>query len=249
MINLRKYEFLRILRKIMLDSRKEHILDFIVRDYIRTALPVSSGRISAKKALEASPATIRGVMLELDEEGYLYQPHTSAGRAPTDKGYRYFVDNLMEIESPPWEIRRELDSILDFDELSKTLVRHLRLFAGVWVLSEDKVFGHGLSEALREPEFFEQDAAVRFADFVENIHREIKNFSEVNVNANGFGVVSVMFQGRDFGECVIFSAGPQRMNYEKSASVLKYAAGDVKIKNLKINPPAGRAGNKNAKQR
>ena len=76
---------------MMLDSRKEHILDFIVRDFVRTAIPVSSGRVSDKKAIgggiagspAGSPATIRNIMLELDEEGYLYQPHTSAGRAPS----------------------------------------------------------------------------------------------------------------------------------------------------------------------
>lgn len=208
-------------------------MDFIVRDFIGTAFPVSSGRISEKRAVLGSPATVRNVMLELDEDGYLYQPHTSAGRAPTENGYRYFVDNLMDVEIPPSEVRRELDDVFDFDELSKILVKHLRLFAGVGILDENKIFGHGLSEVLREPEFFEQDAAVRFAEFAENIHREIKNFSEVNVDMNGFGVVSVMFQDRDLGKCVMFSAGPQRMNYEKAASVLKYAARDIKNKKIK----------------
>lgn len=216
------------MRSEKLDNRKEDILDFIVRDFIGTAVPVSSGRISAKKATFGSPATIRNIMLGLDEGGYLCQPHTSAGRAPTEKGYRYFVDNLMEIESLPVEIKRELEDVLDFDALSRLLVKHLRLFTGVSVLSENRIFGHGLSEVLREPEFFEQDAAVRFAEFAENIHSEIKNFSEVNVDVNGFGVVSMMFQDSDLGECAVFSAGPQRMNYEKATSLLKYAADDIK---------------------
>src|SRR3989344_4641344 len=82
-----------------LDSRKEHILDFIIRDYIETAQPVSSGRVAAKKVLDSSPATWRNFMLELDEDGFLYQPHTSAGRAPTERGYRYFIDNLITDEN------------------------------------------------------------------------------------------------------------------------------------------------------
>src|SRR3989344_828150 len=82
-----------------LDSRKEHILDFIIRDYIETAQPVSSGRVASKKVLDSSPATLRNIMLELDEDGFLYQPHTSAGRAPTEKGYRYFIDNLITDEN------------------------------------------------------------------------------------------------------------------------------------------------------
>jgi len=78
-----------------LEDKKEHILDFVIRDYIETAQPVSSGRISDKQSSAGSPATIRGIMLSLDEDGYLYQPHTSSGRAPTERGYRYFIDNLV----------------------------------------------------------------------------------------------------------------------------------------------------------
>jgi len=212
-----------------------------VRDFIGTAFPVSSGRIKEKlyrkQALAGSPATIRHIMLELDEDGYLYQPHTSAGRAPTEKGYRYFVDNLMEIGEPDYGIRHTLDEIIDnfeeeadsvFDELSRALASHLKLFSGIGFLDEGRIFGHGLPEVLKEPEFFENDVAVRFADFTENINGNIKGLADMEVDANGFGVVKMVFQDNDFGECVIFSAGPQRMNYEKANSVIKYAAKDIK---------------------
>lgn len=226
-----------------LDNRKEHILDFIIRDYIETAQPVSSGRMASKikgtgihADLATSPASLRNLMLELDEDGFLYQPHTSAGRAPTEKAYRYFIDNLMEVESPSMPVRRDLDDILDefmdesenvFDELSRVLAKHLKLFSGFGLLDEERIFGHGLSEVLREPEFFQHDNAVRFADFAENIHDNIKKLADTEVGAGGFGVVQVTFKDRDFGECVIFSAGPQRMNYEKATSVLRYAADDI----------------------
>lgn len=229
-----------------LEARKEHILDFIVRDFIRTASPVSSGRISErlskKPDLAGSPATIRNIMLGLDDDGYLYQPHTSAGRAPTDKGYRYFVDNLMSVREPAHEIRMELDKIIEkmeremdsaFSEISKTLAGHLGLFSGAGMLNKERIFGHGLSEVLKEPEFGEHDMAVRFADFIENIHSDIKKFSATEVDAKGFGVVSVVFSDDDLGECVIFSAGPQRMNYEKATSVIRYAAEDIKSKTKK----------------
>ena len=220
-----------------LEARKENILDFIIRDYIKTANPVSSGRISLRSAFGASPATIRNIMLELDEDGYLYQPHTSAGRAPTDMGYRYFVENLMSMREPASQFRSELDRIVEnmdlemdlvFGELSRVLAAHLKLFSGVGVLGEERVFGHGLPQVLKEPEFLRRDMAVRFADFAENIHRSMKTFSNTEVDAQGFGVVSMMFRDENLGECVIFSAGPQRMNYEKAASAVRYATEDIK---------------------
>ncbi len=219
-----------------LDKRKEHILDFIVRDYIEMAQPVSSGRVYSKRVLDSSPATLRNIMLELDEDGFLYQPHISAGRTPTEKGYRYFIENLMEIESPAVDVRRDLDGIMEdffgrednaFNELSRILARHLKLFSGFGLLDEERIFGHGLSDVLREPEFFEHESAVRFADFAENIHKNIGKFADTEPGANGFGLIQMTFKDSDLGECVIFSAGPQRMDYEKATSVLKYAAEDI----------------------
>ena len=81
-----------------LDSRKDKIFDLIVRSYVDTAEPVGSRTISRRYDLGLSPASIRNVMADLEEQGLLKQPHTSAGRVPTDKGYRYFVDRLMEPE-------------------------------------------------------------------------------------------------------------------------------------------------------
>lgn len=222
-----------------LEARKENILDFIIRDYIKTANPVSSGRISLRGAFGASPATIRNIMLELDGEGYLFQPHTSAGRAPTDMGYRYFVENLISVREPAPQLRSDLDRIVEnmdlemdsaFDELSRALAAHLKLFSGIGILDEERVFGHGLPRVLKEPEFLRRGMAARFADFTENIHRNIKMFSETEVDAQGFGIVSMMFRDESLGDCVIFSAGPQRMNYEKAASAVHYAAEDIKKK-------------------
>ncbi len=81
------------------NQRHDMILDQIVRSYIDTAEPVGSRTISRHFDSGLSPASIRNVMADLEEEGYLKQPHTSAGRVPTDKGYRYWVDSLMEPEA------------------------------------------------------------------------------------------------------------------------------------------------------
>jgi transcriptional regulator of heat shock response len=80
------------------NERKDKILDIIVRSYIDTAEPVGSRTISRHYNLGLSPASIRNVMADLEEQGLLKQPHTSAGRIPSDKGYRYWVDCLMKPE-------------------------------------------------------------------------------------------------------------------------------------------------------
>ncbi len=78
----------------MLNDRKAAILAEVVREYVATAQPVGSGRVAAAAGVGVSPATVRHEMVTLEESGYLTQPHTSAGRVPTDKGYRFFVDLL-----------------------------------------------------------------------------------------------------------------------------------------------------------
>jgi heat-inducible transcriptional repressor len=78
----------------MLDDRKAAILRAVVAEYIETAQPVGSQHVARQPGLAVSPATVRNEMAVLEREGYLAQPHTSAGRVPTDKGYRFFVDHL-----------------------------------------------------------------------------------------------------------------------------------------------------------
>lgn len=79
----------------MLDERKRRVLHALTDDYIETAEPVGSRNLARKHQLGVSPATVRNEMADLEEAGYLQQPHTSAGRVPSDKGYRFYVDKLI----------------------------------------------------------------------------------------------------------------------------------------------------------
>lgn len=96
-----------------MDDRKQKVLMAIVHDYIATAEPVGSRTIAKKFKLGVSPATIRNEMADLEEQGYIEQPHTSAGRVPSEQGYRYYVDYLMERQELSTEeealIRSEFD--------------------------------------------------------------------------------------------------------------------------------------------
>ncbi|MBI5828006.1 MAG: heat-inducible transcriptional repressor HrcA [Chloroflexi bacterium] len=79
----------------MLDERKTAILRAVVEEYIATASPVGSTHIANAQGVKVSSATVRNEMAVLEQEGYLAQPHTSAGRIPTDRGYRFFVDHMV----------------------------------------------------------------------------------------------------------------------------------------------------------
>lgn len=113
----------------MLPPRRENVLKIIVGEYISSALPVGSERIARSYPLGVSPATIRNDMVRLEEEGFITQPHTSSGRVPLDKGYRYYVESLMEKESIPTHeqemIRRQ------FHQSERELERLIRLAASV----------------------------------------------------------------------------------------------------------------------
>lgn len=92
-----------------LKEREKAILRFIIHHFIVTANPVGSRNISKKYNIGLSPASIRNIMADLEELGYLNHPHTSAGRVPTDKGYRVYVDSLMD---PP-KLETDVKSIVD----------------------------------------------------------------------------------------------------------------------------------------
>lgn len=113
----------------MLDDRKLAVLRAIVEDYVSTNEPVGSKTLAERHNLGVSPATIRNDMAVLEEEGYITQPHTSAGRVPTDKGYRLFVDRLSTIKPLSPAERRAIETFLtgayDLDDVVSRTVKLL----------------------------------------------------------------------------------------------------------------------------
>ena len=97
---------------MVLDERKYMILKAIIDDYIITAMPVGSRTVSRKKGVGFSPATIRNEMSDLEELGYLAQPHTSAGRVPSDKAYRLYVDSLLNSEELTVEEKKRIEDYI-----------------------------------------------------------------------------------------------------------------------------------------
>lgn len=97
---------------------REHlVLEAIIRNYVFKAEPTGS-RFLSKREFEMSPATIRNIMSDLEDRGYISQPHTSAGRIPTDKGYKYYVEQLMQLADLPEPTRLAISEALEHPRLS-----------------------------------------------------------------------------------------------------------------------------------
>jgi heat-inducible transcriptional repressor len=108
-------------KKVELNEREQSILHHVVYNYIQTAIPVGSRYISKHLETALSAASIRNVMADLEETGFLSHPHTSAGRVPTDLGYRFYIDYLMEMQQlgddEKLRIQHQLDQANDADEM------------------------------------------------------------------------------------------------------------------------------------
>lgn len=115
-----------------MESRQLEILRAIVEEYVATQEPVGSRAVSEKHSLGISPATIRNEMVLLEEAGLITQPHTSAGRIPTDKGYRLFVDKLAKVKPLSSPERRAIETFLEgAHDLDDVVMRTVRLLAQV----------------------------------------------------------------------------------------------------------------------
>src|SRR5690606_16689186 len=115
---------------LVLDDRKLAVLRAIVEDYVATNEPVGSKAIAERHNLKVSPATVRNDMAALEEQGYITQPHTSAGRVPTDKGYRLFVDRLSQVKPLSAAERRAIETFLaGAVDLDDVVMRTVKLLA------------------------------------------------------------------------------------------------------------------------
>jgi len=214
---------------MILDERKTQILDFIIRDYITRRAPISSGRIHEGSGICAAPATIRNIMSDLEEVGYLEQPHTSGGRVPTDKAYRYFVDVLMEVAEPK-DMRAEI-----FEEMEREISETTRLFTVMAGFGRKKRLNFcGTKELLNEPEFADRDLLQSFAGMFDNLYEIVDVYRQEMENESVFigeenplkeaRMMSVIGKKMRNGgeEAVLLIMGPRRMNYERNCSILHY---------------------------
>ena len=221
-----------------LTERQEKILDIIVREYVNSAQPVSSKLLEKKYDFDISPATIRIEMQKLTDKGFLSQPHTSAGRVPTDNGYRFFVNNLMEQknrnvdEVGDW-LKEDIEDTFKFiQSLTKHIAEATRALTLSYLEDENLFWTEGWEEVLKEPEFEERDFLLRFTNFLKNFEEnieELKPDSDINVyigkenlvpKAKDFTVISSRYHLPSGEKGIISILGPKRMEYDKNISLI-----------------------------
>lgn len=228
----------------MLKERQKSILNAIIQEYIRTARPVASRDLTPKYKLGVGPATVRNEMLELDGLGYLEQPHTSAGRVPTDSGYRFFVDNLIadsRLTEKEKSLVAELFEIMDEGEFvreaSRTMARVSNAFTALGLLEENVFYDAGFSEVTAQPEFKETESIKMFSRLVDNLENEVRTFfenfdSEADdhifiggenpfENASSCAVFISRFEHPQGFDGFITMIGPKRTNYSHHRALLK----------------------------
>jgi heat-inducible transcriptional repressor len=226
--------------KRMLNSRKEAILDAIVREYTETGIPVGSLSLTHKYQFPFSTATIRAEMADLEHDGYLTHPHTSAGRVPTERGYRYFV-NLIEEEKAllapeNFVARKRILSMNDryarrVETASKVLSELTRniAFAG----SPGEIFSNGLGNLFSQPEFLDPYKVVKAAEIIDNLEYLIEELprdfdtqvyigSEAPIGKSAeCSLVIAQFRTPEGGHGYLGVVGPMRMSYPKTIAAIK----------------------------
>lgn len=224
----------------MLSERQEGLLESVISEYIRIAQPIGSQYLEERYDFGVSPATIRNELQLLSERGYLTQPHTSSGRVPTDKGYRFFVDGVSKKEklkeSKKWEevFEKEVTDALEFSaQAARALANESSGLAAMYMERTSLFFKEGWEDMLQEPEFEEQDSIKSFARFLNDFEKNAATmpFKEgVRVfigKENPFSKVtdfSIMiaecaFPGQGRGKVALL--GPKRMAYPKNIHLLR----------------------------
>lgn len=174
----------------MTEERKNQILRAIVKHFIETAHPVGSHTILVSYKFNVSPATIRNDMAALEREGMIYQPHTSAGRIPTDKGYREFVDNMTDLEAARREARLTLSRLREDYALEKArekiydavnLLSRATQNVGFATVPNRRTIYLGLSNVLRQPEFYDTMTASQVVEILENDDRFLTILNKLDI--------------------------------------------------------------------
>jgi transcriptional regulator of heat shock response len=159
----------------MSEERKKRVLKAIIKHFVDTAEPVGSNTILVSYQFHVSPATIRNDMMSLEKSGYIFQPHTSAGRIPTDKGYRLFVDEMADYKKARVQAKKALLTVSNEYKVQKVrekLYDAVNLIArstncASFATSPDnsRSFFLGMSNILRQPEF--TDNSIRASEVIE----------------------------------------------------------------------------------
>ncbi len=224
-----------------MDSRKEQLLNLIIENYIKTAEPVGSNLLAEKGKLGVSGATLRNEMRALEDEGYLSHPHTSAGRVPTEKGYRFYLDG---IDYTDYKMNKKENSVLgmglmehgtwNMEQRQKEVTKSLAELSGETMLlafSPDRVYYTGLSNLFSKPEFTELQLVADVSQIFDHCEECLKTFFDEVQNEpkyfigreHSFGNALSVLAFRFGDQSLLALLGPMRMNYRRNHALMARA--------------------------
>ena len=224
-----------------MDTRKENLLKAIVDEYVATANPVGSSLIVEKYFPDLSSATVRNEMADLEEMELIGQPHTSAGRMPTIKGYQYYLDNFLAFEEIIDNHDETLEKIAqEFsfnDDSIKSLAKAMAEISDLALLvgfAPMNVYYTGISNLFRQPEFVQQNLLYSMSDVIDSLDEVMaKIFNQISGEPqvllgeqNPFGEMSAVVLAkyiRQDREGIIGILGPTRMDYRQNLGLVKQA--------------------------
>ncbi len=219
----------------MLNSRQARLLGLLIRDYIEDPRPVGSLALVKRHQLNLSPATVRNDFMVLEENGFIVQPHTSAGRIPTVSGYKYFVRYLLEVQAIKQKEAAQLRALKRLDRHALALA--LANISGesiTLIESDGRYFVSGLSQLMNKPELEDADTRAHVGKMFDHFeHVTDALFKKMNENVTcligdgRFSVASCSIMGvkirSDNAEpFIILMCGPVRMNYEANHTLLNH---------------------------
>lgn len=224
-----------------LSPRKELILSTIIKEHIKTGTPVGSSILVEKYKLDISPATVRNEMAELEEEGMIMQPHTSAGRVPTEKAYKYYLKYLnvgygaKQIKKVNEISSKEITKILtsNTEENFRETAKYMAQVSGnaiFWAFHRHNVYYTGLSQLFQQPEFGQLDLIYDISEVIDSIDEIVNRiFDEIDLGVhtfigkeNPFGdfCSTIIVKYKEDDKKGLFGIlGPMRMEYEKNLNL------------------------------
>ncbi len=229
-----------------MNDRQKQILSAVVELYTKTALPVGSHTLLKYFDFPVSSATLRSDMSVLEETGYLYQPHISAGRIPTDAGYRMYVEKMMS-EKPL--SRRDQERLQK--ELLVLRAKHVRLvrttakllsalsgnLAVSGIVDRDEFYDFGIKELIEKPEFQEMDELCRLVETLDSLDEKLDGLmlklkdGETRIfignenpiaGASNCSMVVAPYRNREGERGILAIIGPKRMEYARNKSLVEY---------------------------
>ena len=224
-----------------MEPRQEQLLTLVVENHIKLAEPIGSKFLVIDIGLDWSEATVRNELRLLEEEGYLTHPHTSAGRVPTAKGYRYYVDHadLAQCIVSKTEAKKLEQAAVDANSAEtahKNLAKTLGDVAEEAVLlafSPDRVYYTGLSILFRKPDFADlglvadvSDVFDRCEEALDDFFREVGPEPQIFIgDEHGFGSILSIVAVRcgEHNQSLLALLGPQRMEYGANWALIKKA--------------------------